>query len=890
MDETAALLGQAKRGEVNRAEFMMINEPVFNIDDMEGRCYMGNHRMSGCYAVICKADLAEEPNGRYYVNGVYAGTPIIGHGFMGGCDVGVFLRKMLTEYDTDYQVRLEGLVTKDGTELAPFEFTIHTLPHVAPGTVYPEHDPIVLQAAREGAVLLKNEGVLPLGKNAVVNAFGGGAPAYRLGCVGAAKINPRYGIRFESGLKKYSSLQLNQPLFDFYRDEIETMPPAELLQQAQALSDTAIYVIGRPTGEGQDTPLAPGGYYLTEGEKSVIAGLRQNFKKLLVILNTGYPVEMGWADQADAILWTGLNGMAGGRAVVEILEGIVNPSGRLPDTWAIDYHDIPSALNYPLQPEKMGFRFSRDPNEPRPFNVTVYEEGLYVGYRYFETFNKPVAFPFGHGLSYTTFKRECVRFVSHGANIEMDIRVTNTGYVPGKESVLLFAELPEGKLEQPSRRLVDFAKTDILYPGSSDVLHLKVDARGFDSYDEENARWIIEPGTIKLYVGGSVREAVETASVEIPELIVVKQVKNRVYPPFKVNELSHRDPEGTWPKGEKSEVKLDTDLPYRRWREMTPELRPVIGEKPDHLITYPMLVEDPSLLNAFVLQMSDYELCRASSGGKTGWGFGESGYAGSLYTIGEMEKYQLPSQYYLADGNNGLNMNDANIGFPVSNVMAATFNEELSYQEGCAIAEEAVDMSLLCILGPATNLHRNPLCGRQAEYFSEDPVLAGRMAGHWGRGLQNRGIACSLKHFFANNAEFLRGSNHAIMSERTARELYLRIFEEVFQVYMPDTVMTGYNAANGVWCGEDEELLSGILREEWGFTGYVMTDWGGGNSCAGGAPAQAGLAWIAPGSMDDSTVTPILEALQSGKLDRERLKANVRDIMRILAKYARYTH
>ena len=285
------------------------------------------------------------------------------------------------------------------------------------------------------------------------------------------------------------------------------------------------------------------------------------------------------------------------------------------------------------------------------------------------------------------------------------------------------------------------------------------------------------------------------------------------------------------------------------------------------------------------MQMSDYELCRCSSGAKTGWGFGESGYAGVLFTGGELEKYKIPEKYYFSDGNNGLNMNDANIGFPVSNVMCATFNEELSFLEGQAIAEEALGMELSCILAPAANIHRDPLCGRHSEYFSEDPLLSGRMAGQEGKGLQSKGVSCSLKHFFANNAEFLRNTNHAIMTERTAREIYLRVFEEAFQINMPDTMMTGYNAANGVWCGEDEELLEGILREEWGFAGYVMTDWGGGNSCAGGAPAQAGLSWIAPGSMDDSTVTPILEALQSGKLDRQRLRANVRDMFRILIKY-----
>ena len=887
MDETARLLQESARKEMGEQDITLTGEPVYNIDDIDGRAYMGDHRMSGCYTLGCRKPINENAGGRYYVNGEYAGEPIIGRPIFGRRDIALFMRKWLKEYDTDYLVRLEGMIAEDGSEIAPFEITIHTLPKVEPGDVYPEHDPLVLQAAREGAVLLKNDGALPLIKGSTLNAFGSGVATYRLGCVGAGKINPRYGIRFIEGIEKYSSLDLNHELADFYADEKDVLPSAEILARAKSASDTAVFVISRPTGEQEDTLPAPGGYYLTEDEKALMAALREQFIKLVVVLNTGYPIEMGWANTADAILWTGLNGMAGGRALAEILEGAVSPSGRLPDTWVYDYHDIPSAINFNIPPKDFVKSFPRAHGDPRDFNVTVYEEGLYVGYRYFETFKKPVAFPFGHGLSYTTFTRECVRFVNHEADVEMDVRVTNTGSCWGKESVLLFAEIPEGRLEQPTRRLVDFAKTDNLAPGASEVLHLKVSARGFDSYDEATARWIIEPGTIKLYLGGSVAEAVETAAFEAPEEIVVSQVKNRVTPPIEVKELSRHDPEGTWPTGKYSEVVNAVDLPHRRWRTSTPEKNPVTGEKPETLITYPMLVKNPQLLDQFVLQMSDYELCRCSAGGRTGWGFGDNGFAGVLYAEGALEKYELPKDYYFADGNNGLNMNDANIGFPVSNVVCATFNERLSYEEGRAIAEEAIGMGLPCILAPAVNLHRNPLCGRHSEYFSEDPVLSGRMAAQEGKGLQSCGVACSLKHFFANNTEYLRNANHAIMTERTARELYLKIFEEAFQVYMPDTMMTGYNAANGVWCGEDEELLEGILREEWGFTGYVMTDWGGSNSCPGGAPAQAGLSWVAPGSMDDSTVTPILDALNDGKLDHERLRANVRDLFRIIIKYAR---
>lgn len=290
------------------------------------------------------------------------------------------------------------------------------------------------------------------------------------------------------------------------------------------------------------------------------------------------------------------------------------------------------------------------------------------------------------------------------------------------------------------------------------------------------------------------------------------------------------------------------------------------------------------MIDSFVLQLDDYELCRMSVGGRTGWSPEENGFAGMLYNEENIAKYEIPD-YYMADGNNGLNLYIATIGFPVSNSMCATFNEELLYQEGRALGAEAIDNDLHCILAPAMNLHRNPLCGRHAEYFSEDPYLAGRMGGMESKGIESMGIASVMKHFFANNAENLRTHNQSLLTERTARELYLRVFEVAMQVHVPAAMMTGYNPANGLWCTGDEELLQEILRNEWHFEGYVMTDWGASGCCPAAEAAQAGNSWIAPGGMDDSEVLPMMEALKSGKLDRERLRENVRNMYATLIKY-----
>ena len=217
--------------------------------------------------------------------------------------------------------------------------------------------------------------------------------------------------------------------------------------------------------------------------------------------------------------------------------------------------------------------------------------------------------------------------------------------------------------------------------------------------------------------------------------------------------------------------------------------------------------------------------------------------------------------------------------------MCATWNEELSYQEGVAIAEEAKAQKLDCLLAPALNLQRNPLCGRHTEYFSEDPLLAGRIAGQESRGFEETGVSSCMKHFFANNAETMRNMNHSVMTQRTARELYLRAFEAAFEVHKPDTVMTGYNAANGVYCADDPELLQGILREEMGFEGFVMTDWNGyGDQGMDGALA-AGIGWLAPGSTDDTLVTPIAEALDSGKLCRGQVQRQLAELVRVMIRY-----
>ena len=883
MDETTKLLMQAGRDGSKGASVFPMSAPVWNIDDVDGRMYMINHDFSGCYALLATKAIDPAHRGTLLIDGVPAGEVRLGPGYVGMQGIGLFLRGTLREYDREYRIEYKDALDLDGIPVAPYTAVIRTLSKRAPGEVWPEHDRLVLQAAREGIVLMKNEnGTLPLGKGAALNAFGSGAAIFRLGTVGAGKINPRYGIRLERGVKEYSSLQLNDELFSFYTQEKECLPPEEMLARAREKSGTAVYVLTRGTGESIDNRPEKGEYKLTDAERALMAALRERFEKLAVVLNTGYPIEMDWAGMADAILWVGLPGMAGGQACAEILEGTISPSGRLPDSWAVQYEDIPASRNFNIPGP--GATYSGSDQAPSAYSVIAYEEGLYVGYRYFSTFGKKPAFPFGHGLSYTRFAKKVVRFTESGGLCEMKVRVRNTGSCPGKETVLLFARIPDGKLEQPERRLVAFGKTQLLYPGASEDLELTVPPLRFDSYDPETAQWVLEPGQYTLYLGGSAEEAEEAASFALSERMVLQTVKNRVTCPVQLHTMSKREPD-YWPEGKLSAIVESSELPYRRKRARVPETDPVKGSGASGgLITFPMVKENPGLLGDFVLQLSDEQLCRMSVGARTGWGPEDSGFAGTLYTDGVLKELELP-EYYFSDGNNGLNMNEPNIGFPTSNLIAATFNEALSYEEGRAIAAEAKGMQLQNILAPSINIHRNPLCGRQAEYFSEDPLLAGRMGGMESKGLEAEGVASCVKHFIANNAETLRNTAHALIDERTMREIYLKAFEYALDVHQPDSMMTGYNPTNGCWCAGDPELLQGILREEWGYEGYVMTDWGSSTCCNAVDSAEAGNSWVAPGEMDNREVDPMVKAIADGRLSRERVRKNVYRMMQSLIRY-----
>lgn len=851
------------------AGLSFIVPPTYNIDDMDPRFCMVSLVFTGCYCLRSSKTLDPAYPGMVYIDGKETEPPLnAGLMPMFGQMIGIKVRKYLKEYGRTYDIKVTGLRDQEGLPLKTFDFQLKTLTRMEPGEVYPEHDQVVLDAARESAVLLKNENhALPLGKNAVVNVFGAGAIVFHVGCLGAGKINPRYSVRVKEGIKKYSGLKLNDELYEFYTNEKDVLPSRDVLERAKQQNDTAVVFIGRTSSEAHDNLPEKGGYYLTDEERSLILGLRKEFSKVVAVLNTGYPIETGWMENVDAALWIGLPGMMGGRALAELLEGTVSPSGKLTTTWAKDYWDHPSAKNFLTLP---------DLNKQYPdsqFVTTVYEEGLYVGYRYFDTFEKVPAFRFGWGLSYTKFSLE-----GKLDGRRAEVTVKNTGSTPGKEVVQIYAQLPEDKLEQPRFRLVAFAKTKELEPGEQQTISLDIPDSVLRSYDAEKRAWVIEAGEIRLFLSGN-----EIGRIIVSETVVLEKSDSCFAPKEPVRELSKRDPEETWPTGQDTRGYQTDALPCSLGREFS------YGDvsefqKPERLITFPEVQEDPSLLEAFVAQLSDYELSRLSVGGDTGWGPNEAGYAGRIFTDGALQKYGIPA-FTLSDGSNGLNLTQPSVGFPVSSNMCATWNEDLMHTEGLVIGREGRERGVSCMLAPALNLHRNILCGRNAEYFSEDPLLAGRMAGQQCRGFEEAKVAGCIKHFFANNAETKRNFNHSIMSERTARELYLGAFLYALETYMPATVMTSYNAANGVYCSNDPVLLKTILREEMGFNGFVMTDWNAYGDKGMDGLISGGVNLITPGSGDDSLVTPVMEAISSGKLPRGLVQRSLMELLRVVLRF-----
>ncbi|KAA8746592.1 hypothetical protein FE296_30430 [Paenibacillus sp. UASWS1643] len=857
---------------------------MYDLDEIDGQLAMLHRDFSGCVVGNFTKLMDENVYGTITIKGkVLRKGSFFTYKIMNLQFFGFPVLDIVTEYDTTYTALVEGFVDNEGNVMDPQEITIQTLPKRNPVASYEEHDRIALETAREGILLLKNESnVLPLQKEELLNVFGKAQHEFRTGALGAGKINPRYQVRFQRAVEECSDFKLNGELTDLYRSAADVCPSTDVLDRAFEQSDVAIIMITRASGENMDNNPIPGEYYLSTDEEMMIQAVTSKFDKTIAVVNSGYPIDVRWVERykIKGLIISGFVGMLGGQALVEIMDGRVNPSAKLPDTWSVDYGEIPASKNFYTMAEGEALLDTESPT----FIDTCYEEDIYVGYRYFETFGKSVAYPFGYGLSYTNFSITPICFERDNETVKLSVEVINAGAVTGKEVVQIYVEEPDGLLEKPARKLVGFSKTDALEPGAKQVLEFNITEDRLVSYHTEMASWIMEAGPYTFYAGASIKHLEKSGGFVLEETRTVRTVKNRMIPPIAIQVLSKYDPEGTYPTGERSGIKHGvTELSPKADRSVMKESNPIKADAPSRLIMYPDVVANPELLDAFIKQLTVEELARLSVCKAAGWGMTEIGEAGRLFSL---DQYEM-EDFIVADGNSGVNVNKPNIGLPSSVTLCATFNTKLAYDSGKVLAEEAIEAGVQMILAPGMNIHRNPLNGRHPEYFSEDPYLAGIMAGQLSKGLEENGVSSCLKHTVANNCETARKRNNSLMTERALREIYLKAFEVAIQVHKPDSIMTGYNACNGVFTAADEEMIQGVFREELGFEGYVMTDWTSYDTVDVVEAVAAGNCWLTPGSPDNTYVTPLVEGVQNGRIERDRLENNVRYLLRVAIKRVR---
>lgn len=852
----------------------------YDFNDPDSQFVMFNRALEGCVALPFSKPMSPDP-GKAVADGVELPCATVPLRFGGREEwwLAVKVGGLLYEYGKTLTVRVSGFRDTDGNEMLPMDLRLETAPKAVPDSNYAAHEKVALQAARDGIVLMKNEnGALPLKEGETLNFFGRGLMEFRICAVGAGKILPRYAVGLLEAARQETQMQVNEELVSYYACGADRLPDAELLRRAKAQSDTAIMVISRASGESTDNSTRRGECALTEDEEELLGCLRRNFRRLVVILNVGYPIGLTFADRygVDALVYSGFGGMLAGQALTDVLTGRVNPSGKLPDTWAARYEDIPAARNF------------YDCGDSRPRILTddetvwldsVYEEDIYVGYRYFESFPNAnrSGYPFGHGLSYTTFDRKCLSCDDHDGVLTITVEVHNTGIVPGREVVQIYLSKPQGELEQPARELVDFAKTVLLSPGESQVLTLSIPESRMVSFHTGQSAWVLAPGGYRVYLGGSVREAQPVGSFQRDALKVVKPVKHRLVPTAPIDVMTQR--EENWPKGTRSGVKPDTHgvEPRRTQVEQFPH---AVLPRTGRTVIFPDVLKDEALLPEFVGNLDVPTLARVSVCARDGWGVEGRGEAGVLY---RPDGLGLP-EFVVADGNSGVNLHTRNIGMPSGATLCASFDRELIERVGWVIGEEAKELGIHPILAPGMNLHRNPLNGRQPEYFSEDPYLAGAMAGTYCQGLESTGVGGCYKHLIANNTESGRKRNQSVMTERAVRELYFRAFQYALEIHQPVSVMTAYNAVNGLHTSCDPELIQGLLYDECGFQGFVMTDWCSYDSADVVEMVTAGNAWITPGSSDDAFTKQIEAAVTDGRLPLAQLQDNVLRLLGALVK------
>ena len=786
---------------------------------------------------------------------------------------------------------------------------------------------IAYEAACEGIVLLKNDGALPL-KNKKVALYGPGASMTIKGGTGSGEVNERHSVTILEGMenrgfqittkawigefeRQYAIAQalykeekkkrvnifkmetIMQMLFDNFRAPVG-MPITDG-DVAASDTDSCVYVISRQAGEGGDRKAEKGDYYLTDDEIAAIRFCAEKYEHFVLVINCGSAMDMGFVQEIpsiNAILYICQLGTEGGHAVADILSGAVTPSGKLTDTWAKQYSDIPFAdqfsyLNGDLKEE-------------------YYREGIYVGYRYFDSFHVEPAYPFGFGMSYTDFAVRSAGVSAEGTAISVRAAVTNLGKTySGKEVAQLYVSAPNGKLHKEYQSLAAFGKTEILAPGQRQELELRFDLKSLASYRESDGCYVLEAGEYLLRLGNSSRNTVVVGVLELDRECIVSR-HSHVCP------LREPLEELTAPLREAEAVADGVPSLYIETRnvetvEYTYETPEVCGDARVKAVMDKLsLSEMVEIVVGIGMFGGETRFNLPGSVGNTTSKFWDRGLVNvtlcdgpaglriqkrsGVNAKGKVKPIDMAMSIFdafpgfvkkmmMADPQKDTILYQYTTAFPVAAALAQTWNEDLLYKVGSAVFREMREYGCTYWLAPAINIHRNPLCGRNFEYFSEDPRLSGLLASAITRGIQQEeGFYVTVKHYACNNQEDNRNFVSSNLSERALREIYLRGFEICVREGGAKSVMTSYNRVNGVYTPNSYDLCTKLLRNEWGFDGVVMTDWFSTNKGQADTAMcmAAGNDLIMPGG--GTFRKSILAGVKSGKIsedDVRRCCANV---------------
>ena len=784
----------------------------------------------------------------------------------------------------------------------------------------------VRRLAAEGMVLLENNGALPMDlKGKRIALFGNGARHTVRGGTGSGAVNIREDVSVEESLERAGAIIVTKdwlnrysrfiaeereqyldslrrkntdPLWMFWLSGSFRESPVLPLEEGELPdADRAVYILARNSGEGNDRKNAPGDFTLTDEEKTVITAVGRRYGGVTVVLNVGGVMDTTFFREeptVNALLLMSQTGSAGGDALTDVLTGEAEPCGRLTTTWAKHYEDYPNAENFSHMNGNLDDEY--------------YTEGIFVGYRWFDSFGKVPAYPFGYGMSYTTFDIVPGNVTLDDQTLSVKVCVTNTGSRLGREVVQLYVSAPDGKLPKPYQELRAFGKTKSLAPGESETITMIFPVSRMASYDEIRAAWVLEAGMYIVRVGAHSRNTKVTAVLSLDNEIVTRQLKN-VLP---------------------LDCEMETLIPDR-------DLYFTYPEEKDELASAPIIALDgytpqvfvpakESELPTLIHELSVRELATLCVGTERGQ-FQTIGEAGRQVPGSAGDTASLPERgiqgIVMADGPAGIRICPTFVtdregkrlresmtvasgiaelqhtqldplpedavtyyqyctAIPIATLLAQTWDMNVLHEASDIIGEEMELFGIQLWLAPGMNIHRNPLCGRNFEYYSEDPLLSGLCAAEITCGVQSHpNCGTTIKHFCCNNQEDNRTFANSRVTERALREIYLKGFEIAVKESQPRALMTSYNLLNGTHTANSYDLLTTVLRQEWGFQGFVMTDWG---TTGEPGPDQkvkypcsyaekciaAGNDLTMPGSQRD--VERIVAAVEDGTLTTEQLR------------------